>query len=132
MESKNYEYNAEDWATKEWAAIKVLDQKKQIMSGVDIQRLKQTGRQIALLPQDENFHKLVAKIFEQRLQSIETGKGIDWGTAEALAFATLIQDGYRVRISGQDVERGTFSHRHAHVFYQDKDGYYIPIDSATP
>jgi len=44
----------------------------------------------------------------------------------------LIQDGYKVRISGQDVERGTFSHRHAHVFYQDKDGYYIPIDNCVP
>jgi 2-oxoglutarate dehydrogenase E1 component len=44
----------------------------------------------------------------------------------------LIKDGYRVRISGQDVERGTFSHRHAHVFYQNKSGYYIPIDNAVP
>lgn len=61
-----------------------------------------------------------------------SGKGIDWGTAEALAFATLIQDGYHVRISGQDVERGTFSHRHAHVFYQDKDGYYNPINNVLP
>ena len=55
--------------------------------------------------------------------------GIDWGTAEALAFSTLINDGYSVRISGQDVERGTFSHRHAHVFYQDKDGYFNPINN---
>ena len=53
-------------------------------------------------------------------QSIEQGKEIDWGAAEALAFSTLIQDGYYVRISGQDAERGTFSHRHAYVFYQDE------------
>lgn len=64
------------------------------------------------------------------MKSIQTGKGIDWGTAEALAFASLLQEGYHVRLSGQDVERGTFSHRHAHVFYQDKDGYYNPINSA--
>lgn len=63
------------------------------------------------------------------MKSVSDGKGIDWGTAEALAFATLVQDGYQVRISGQDVERGTFSHRHAHVFYQDEDGYYNPINS---
>jgi 2-oxoglutarate dehydrogenase E1 component len=71
---------------------------------------------------------LVTKIFEQRLDSINKGVDIDWGTAEALAWSTLIDDGYRVRISGQDVERGTFSHRHAHVFYQNKDGYYNPIN----
>lgn len=57
---------------------------------------------------------------------------IDWGTAEALAFSSLIQDGYDVRLSGQDVERGTFSHRHAHVFYQDHDGFYIPINNVVP
>jgi len=73
----------------------------------------------------------VRKIFENRNASIQDGVGIDWGTAEALAFATLIQDGYHVRISGQDVERGTFSHRHAHVFYQNEMGYYNPINQVV-
>ena len=49
-----------------------------------------------------------------------------------MAFGSLIQDGYKVRISGQDVERGTFSHRHAHVFYQDRDGCYIPLNNVAP
>jgi 2-oxoglutarate dehydrogenase E1 component len=66
------------------------------------------------------------------LESFQTGKGIDWGTAEALAFSTLIDEGYHVRLSGQDVERGTFSHRHAHVFFQNKDGKYVPINSINP
>ena len=69
------------------------------------------------------------KIFAARNKAIVEGKGIDWGTAEALAFASLINEGYHVRISGQDVERGTFSHRHAHVHYQDKDGHYVPINA---
>lgn len=55
---------------------------------------------ICELPEDKNFHRLVKKIFEQRVKTIQEGKGIDWGTAEALAFSTLIQDGYNVRISG--------------------------------
>lgn len=84
------------------------------------------------MPKEENFHRLVRKIFDQRLKTIEDGKGIDWGTAEALAFATLVEDGFDVRISGQDVERGTFSHRHAHVFFQDKPGYYNPINAIAP
>ena len=87
---------------------------------------------ITVLPEHSNFHKLVKKIFVTRQKSIETGKDIDWGTAEALAFSSLIQDGFDVRISGQDVERGTFSHRHAHVFYQDTDGRYIPINNTVP
>jgi 2-oxoglutarate dehydrogenase E1 component len=49
-----------------------------------------------------------------------------------LAFSTLIDEGYHVRLSGQDVERGTFSHRHAHVFYQNRDGKYVPINSIMP
>lgn len=72
------------------------------------------------------------KIFKARQAAIASGTGIDWGTGEALAFATLINEGYHVRLSGQDVERGTFSHRHAHVFYQDRDGCYVPINSVVP
>ena len=75
------------------------------------------GRAISTLPKEMNFHRLVRKIFDQRWKTIDSGKGIDWGTAEALAFSTLIQDGFHIRLSGQDVERGTFSHRHAHVFH---------------
>lgn len=89
----------------------------------------ETATTLTKLPADGNFHKQVKKIFEARQKSIESGKEIDWGTAEAMAFATLIQDGFQVRLSGQDVERGTFSHRHAHVFYQDKNGYYSPINA---
>ena len=83
---------------------------------------------ITVLPPKGNFHPQIQKIFKARHAAITDGTGIDWGTAEALAFATLIDEGNHVRISGQDVERGTFSHRHAHVHYQDKDGHYVPIN----
>lgn len=83
------------------------------------------------MPADEKFHPAVKKIFDNRVKAITEGKSIDWGTAEALAFATLIDEGNHVRISGQDVERGTFSHRHAHVWYQDKDGVYVPINAVA-
>lgn len=66
---------------------------------------------------------------KNRHQSIVEGKGIDWGTAEALAFATLIDENFHVRISGEDVERGTFSHRHAVVHSQDTDEEFIPISN---
>jgi 2-oxoglutarate dehydrogenase E1 component len=62
--------------------------------------VRDLGKRISLLPKDSKFHRLIDKIFEARLKSIETGKDIDWGTAEALAFGSLIEDGYKVRISG--------------------------------
>jgi len=131
--SKSLEYKAEDWLTEDWEAIKhVEDFDMQKESGIAADRLLDVGQKITALPEDSKFHRLVSKIFDARYNSIKTGKDIDWGTAEALAFATIIQDGYCVRISGQDVERGTFSHRHAHVFYQDQNGYYIPIDNVVP
>lgn len=133
VKSKTLEYEAEDWMTEDWEAIKVFDdfdEKK--VSSITGDRLLDVGHHITALPIDSNFHRLVRKIFDTRYKSISEGKGIDWGTAEALAFATLIEDGYHVRISGQDVERGTFSHRHAHVFYQDRNGYYIPINNVVP
>lgn len=75
---------------------------------------------------------MVKKIYETRRKSIQDGKGIDWGTAEALAFASLIDEGFHVRVSGQDVERGTFSHRHAVVFDQERDMSYVPMNSIIP
>jgi 2-oxoglutarate dehydrogenase E1 component len=118
--SKTLDYKAEDWMTEDWEAIKIIDNyDDQKESGITRERLVDVGDKITALPEDAKFHRLVKKIFDARSDSIKNGVGIDWGTAEALAFSTLIQDGYHVRISGQDVERGTFSHRHAHVFYQD-------------
>jgi len=79
--------------------------------------MREIGNKITVLPPDGKFHHQIQKIFKARNEAINSGTGIDWGTAEALAFATLIDEGNHVRISGQDVERGTFSHRHAHVFF---------------
>lgn len=61
---------------------------------------------------------MIHKIYHARRLSIESGEGIDFGTAEALAFGTLLEEGYNVRLSGQDVERGTFSHRHSVIVDQ--------------
>jgi len=65
-----------------------------------------------------NVHPTVRKIYEQRRDSIESGTLIDFATAESLAFGTLLKEGFNVRFSGQDVERGTFSHRHAVIVDQ--------------
>ena len=80
------------------------------------------------LPENFKPHRAVKKIFDLRRQMIETGEGIDWAVGEALAFATLIIEGNHVRLSGQDVERGTFSHRHAVIHDQETGEQYCPLD----
>ena len=101
-------------------------------TGVEIPLLKEIGKKITTIPPEVTPHPLLKKIYEARYKSIEDGKGIDWATAESLAFASLATDGYGVRLSGEDVERGTFSHRHCVVFDQNKDSKYIPIKQLLP
>jgi len=132
-QSKTHKFEQEDWMTDEWESIKDTTRYGNINdTGVDLDALKNFGEKITVLPAESKFHPQIQKIFKARQASIEAGKSIDWGTAEALAFASLIDEGFHVRLSGQDVERGTFSHRHAHVFYQDQDGCYVPINNVIP
>ena len=75
------------------------------------------------------MHPIIKKIYDQRRESIENGTGIDFATAESLAFGSLLKDGFNVRFSGQDVERGTFSHRHAVLVDQKTNHKYFPMHS---
>ena len=128
--SKNLEFKSEDWIDAKWEEIKDPERYGNLKdTGVDLAVVREIGNKITVLPPEGKFHPQISKIFKARNEAINNGTGIDWGTAEALAFATLIDEGNHVRISGQDVERGTFSHRHAHVFYQDRDGFYVPINA---
>lgn len=90
--------------------------------------LKRVGEAMTTLPENFKPHRAVKKIFDLRRQMIETGEGIDWAVGEALAFATLIIEGNHVRLSGQDVERGTFSHRHSVIHDQETGEQYCPLD----
>jgi 2-oxoglutarate dehydrogenase E1 component len=84
--------------------------------------LKEVGQAITVLPATFNPHKAIKRIYEQRNQMIEKGDGVDW------AFGTLLTEGNHVRLSGQDVERGTFSHRHAKVHDQKNGQIYCPLE----
>lgn len=90
--------------------------------------MKTVGKAIATLPETFKPHKQVKKIYGDRAKMIETGEGVDWAVAEALAFATLLVEGNHVRLSGQDVERGTFSHRHSVLHDQESGEIYCPLD----
>lgn len=89
-------------------------------TGVDKKKLNELGVKLATLPEGKKYFRKIAKIFEDRLNALKENR-LDWGTAEMLAYATLLAEGHPVRISGQDVERGTFSHRHAVVKTEDTE-----------
>jgi 2-oxoglutarate dehydrogenase E1 component len=84
------------------------------------------AKAITTLPADKKFFKKIEKLFEERKKMSDT-KVFDWAMGELLAYGTLLQEGFRVRISGQDVERGTFSHRHAVLTLEDSEEEYIPL-----
>lgn len=89
-------------------------------TGIDKQKLYELGIKLATLPKDKKYFRKISKIFEDRINAFKNNS-LDWGSAEMLAYASLLVEGYSVRISGQDVERGTFSHRHAVVITEDTE-----------
>jgi 2-oxoglutarate dehydrogenase E1 component len=112
-----------DFLKKAWEGFRhgtAADFEKSPETGIDKATLLTLGRKLATLPEGKKYFRKIAKIFEDRLNAIESDK-LDWGSAEMLAYATLLVEGHPVRISGQDVERGTFSHRHAVVKTEDTE-----------
>lgn len=97
-------------------------------TGVSMDVLKRVGTQLSTIPEGFTPHSTLKRQIVQKGKAIETGEGIDWATAEALAFGSLLLENRDVRLSGQDVQRGTFSHRHAKWHDQkDFDSRYIPL-----
>ena len=97
-------------------------------TGVDEKILKEIGQKITAVPKDFNVHKTIQRFLDNRRKAIETGEGIDWATGEALAFCSLLLEGHRVRLSGQDTERGTFSQRHSVLFDQETEARYTSFN----
>jgi 2-oxoglutarate dehydrogenase E1 component len=123
-----YRPNRADWLDGRWSHIGFAEEgARRGQTGVDLDVLKQVGRKITHIPKTFTPHKTIARIIGARRQMIEDGAGIDWSTAEALAFGTLLDEGFRVRLSGQDSERGTFSQRHSVLMDQVTEKKYTPL-----
>ncbi|TRM58893.1 thiamine diphosphate-binding protein [Schizophyllum amplum] len=97
-------------------------------TGVDERTLAEIGRASVAVPEGFALHDKLRRHIKHRLQAIEAGKSLDWATAEAMAFGTLLRDGNDVRISGQDVGRGTFSQRHAMLVDQQTEQVAVPLN----
>lgn len=100
-------------------------------TGVAKPKLEQLAKKINSLPPDKPFFKKLEKILEDRQLLIQSGR-VDWAMAELLAYASLVDQGFPVRLSGQDSERGTFSHRHAVYAVQDSEEKYFPLKNISP
>jgi len=128
---QNFRPNKADWLDGVWKDFKTAeaDGPRRGHTGVDIDKLVAIGTKLAAVPKDFNVHKTVKRFMDNRLNAIESGEGVDWATAEALAFGTLVDEGHPVRLSGQDVERGTFSQRHSVLYDQQTDDTYTPLNN---
>ena len=126
--AKDYKPKIE-WFEGTWSRYKPEKGKdKRGVTGVDKEIIKSISDRINVIPSEINPHKTVAKVFDLRKKSIDTEKNIDWATAESLAFATLLKEGYPVRLVGQDSGRGTFSQRHSVLRNQTDNSRYIPLN----
>ncbi|QSL66998.1 hypothetical protein MERGE_001385 [Pneumocystis wakefieldiae] len=135
--AKDYKPTSREWLTSAWngfASPRDLTIKNfpHLPTSVDKETLKNIGRKIFFYPKDFNIHPNLKRVMKNRAQSIEEERNIDWATGEALAFATLLMEGCHVRVSGQDVERGTFSQRHAVLHDQENEDTYIPLNFIDP
>ena len=132
---QSYRPNKADWLDGRWQGLKsassASDDERRGATGVALEKLKTIGTRITAVPADFNIHKTVGRFMENRRKMIDTGEGLDWATAEAMAFGTLLEEGHRVRLSGQDSERGTFSQRHSVLVDQETEARYIPLNNIS-
>jgi len=127
----NYLPNKADWFEGRWAGLnKPLEPdtaRRNIETGVTEDELRAVGDKLTAVPADLAIHKTLARIIDAKRAMFESGGGFDWATAEALAFGTIMQEGFGVRLSGQDSGRGTFSQRHSVWLDQTNGRKFIPL-----
>ena len=130
-----YKANKADWLDGRWAGMKVadmIDDPRKGNTGVALDVMHDIGKKITAVPDGFRVHRTIHRFLETRVKAIETGRDIDWATGEALAFCTILREGNRVRLSGQDCERGTFSQRHSVLFDQEDESRYTPFNHISP
>ncbi len=113
--------------TVDWTTYAQIDWSNRPKSGVELRRLRALGEHITAIPKDFTLHPRVAQVVANRKKMLAGELPLDWGCAETLAYAALVEDGFSVRITGQDSGRGTFFHRHAVLHDQNSNETYVPL-----
>jgi 2-oxoglutarate dehydrogenase E1 component len=129
--AKSYLPNKADWFGGRWEGLGRPDtpetERRNVATAIDAETMQDIGRIITTVPDGLTVHKTLQRILDAKRAMFDSGEGFDWATAEALAFGSLVREGYQVRLSGQDSGRGTFSHRHAVWRNQQTGERYIPL-----
>ncbi|MEX6508314.1 2-oxoglutarate dehydrogenase E1 component [Jiella sp. M17.18] len=127
---QSYMPNKADWLDGAWSGLRKAEQEdepRRGVTGVPMKTLKDIGAKLVAVPDGFNVHRTIQRFLDNRSKIFESGEGVDWATAEVLAFGTLVTEGHPVRLSGQDSERGTFSQRHSVLYDQETEDRYIPL-----
>ncbi len=131
--AKSYKANKADWFAGRWSGLhKPADAetaRHTVESGVSQKLFDSLGRTLTTVPEGHNVHKTLKRVLDAKAEMFKSGANFDWATGEALAFGSLLSEGYGVRLSGQDSGRGTFSQRHAVWVDQENESKYIPLST---
>lgn len=129
---KTYKANKADWFAGRWSGLHMPADpetaRRNIETGIDKKLMESLGRTLTTIPEGHEVHKTLRRVLEAKREMFDKGEGFDWATGEALAFGSLVSEGYAVRLSGQDSGRGTFSQRHAVWIDQNTGGRYLPLE----
>ena len=121
-----------NWFEGTWSRYQPTKGKdKKGVTGVNNDKIKKISEKINSIPSKIFAHKTIERVFSQRAKTVAEGKNIDWSTAESLAFGTLLEEGFPVRLVGQDSGRGTFSQRHSVIRNQNDNSRYIPLNNIS-
>ena len=127
----SYRPNKADWFAGRWSGLHAPADaetaRRNVETGIDRKLFDSLGRTLTTVPEDLTVHKTLGRVLEAKRQMFSTGEGFDWATGEALAFGSLLSEGYGVRLSGQDSGRGTFSQRHAVWVDQNDEHKFVPL-----
>ena len=127
---KEYRPNKADWLDGKWSHLDRKDEDYQRgETAIPKETFDEIGRALSTAPEDYLLHKTVARLLDSKATMFETGKGFDWATAEALAFGSLMTEGFPVRLAGQDCTRGTFSQRHSGLVNQETEERFYPLNT---
>ena len=129
--AESYKANEADWFGGRWAGLnKPADPetaRRNVETAINDKLMASLGRTLTEVPEDLTIHKTLGRVLAAKADMFKSGEGFDWATAEALAFGSLVTEGFGVRLSGQDSGRGTFSQRHAVWVDQTDERKYIPL-----
>jgi 2-oxoglutarate dehydrogenase E1 component len=133
--AKSHKPNKVEWFEGKWQGFSLpkeeISSARSAATGVALDELHAIGEVLTALPEGFTLHKTLERVLTAKKDMFKSGSGLDWATGEALAFGALLKDGFGVRLSGQDCERGTFSHRHAMLIDQASERKYAPLSALS-